>query len=492
MKKYPILFLIALIIGLTACGGDEEPTSDFSGANSGSSASSGGGAANTQPAANMPRPVQLAMLELNPTAYDGDLVEIVGRLSFRPRTPCDGEAQESPAAWQLAADNATIPVGGFDEQVRLLLHEEQTMRVVGRWMRWQGPVGCGSDAQQEQFRYLAVTRILWPNPLTHATLTPMAIDGSAAVAAEVSPTDDAIPESTGTPTSTMTTAPTANAATPTATPSPNNGAPQPTAINSATPSILSSPTASPAPGTPSATPSATPTAAATPSSHTATPTQPATFTLINQGQIDPEALAAAALKPLEIHSFSFTMDDLNEVSIAVAGEPGLDLVITVLDEFGSQVSATDNQPAGKIERIENLSLAQGNYTIQVQGQTGQSGSYMIMLLFADSYTYSFMDMIVYGQTASGTTNEENDHFWLFYGETGDVITIMAAPNDSGDLFLELYGPSAEIVSDFVDDGWEGEPEILSGFTLTNSGLFAIRVGEYNFNPMSYQLVVTAE
>ncbi len=440
------------------------------------------------------------MLDLNPTAYDGDLVEIVGRLSFRSRTLCDGKAQGSPATWQLTADNATILVGGFDEQIRLLLREEQTMRVVGRWTRWQGPVGCGSDAQQEQFRYLAVTRILWPNPLTNATLTPMAIADSTAVAEEVSPTINAIPESTGTPTSTMTITPTADAATPTPTPSPNNGTPQPTAINSATPSILtstplSSPTASPAPGTPSATPMATATAtaaAATPSSNTATPTQPATLTLINQGQIDPEALAAAALKPFEIHSFSFTMNDLDEVSIAVASEQGLNLVISVLDGFGSQVFASDNQPAGKIERIENLSLAQGNYTIQVRGQTGQSGSYMIMLLFADSYTYSFMDVIVYGQTVLGTTNEENDHFWLFYGETGDIITITAGPNDSGDLFLELYNPNAKIVSDFVDDGLEGEPEILAGFILTNTGLFAIRVGEYNFNPMTYQLVVTAE
>ena len=186
------------------------------------------------------------------------------------------------------------------------------------------------------------------------------------------------------------------------------------------------------------------------------------------------------------------MDDLDEVTIAVAGEPGLDLVITVLDEFGSQASASDNQPAGKIERIENLSLAQGNYTLQVRGKNGQSGSYMIMLLLTESYTYSFKDVIIYGQTVSGATGEENDHFWLFYGETGDVITIMAAPNGSGDLFLELYDPNAESVSGYVDDGLEGEPEILTGFTLTNTGLFAIQVGEYDFNPMTYQLVVTAD
>ncbi|MFQ5436682.1 MAG: hypothetical protein ACE5FD_17630 [Anaerolineae bacterium] len=60
--------------------------------------------------------------------------------------------------------------------------------------------------------------------------------------------------------------------------------------------------------------------------------------MINQGQIDPEELAGGSLKPREIHSFSFTMDDLDEVTIVVAGEPTTDLVISLVDEFGSQIS----------------------------------------------------------------------------------------------------------------------------------------------------------
>ncbi|MFQ5436681.1 MAG: hypothetical protein ACE5FD_17625 [Anaerolineae bacterium] len=227
MKKHLILMLSFFIISLSACGGDE--AADVSPTSSGTS---------VQRAASTPQQMQLAMLDLNPTAYDGDLVEIVGQLSFRPRIVCSGEVQESPATWQLTADDATIFVGGFDEQVRLLLHEEQTMRVVGRWIRWQGPVGCTDSAQQEQFRYLEVTRILWPSPLSNATLTPDAArpnaDGTAVANeptnGDETETDTAVANTlTFTPAPTLEQSPTEDAA---ATPTPNS---TPTALNSPTP-----------------------------------------------------------------------------------------------------------------------------------------------------------------------------------------------------------------------------------------------------------------
>lgn len=198
------------------------------------------------------------------------------------------------------------------------------------------------------------------------------------------------------------------------------------------------------------------------------------------------------MKPFEIHSFSFEIEDEDEVTITAAGEPGLNLVVSIVGDSGTPVLVMDNQPESGIERIENAALLPGSYTVQVRGSSGEAGNYLVMLLFSESFDYTFVDLIEYGQQVSEATEEENDHFWLFYGEAGDVVTITAVPTNQGDLFLELYDPGGENISDFVDDGLEGEPETLSGFRLPDTGLFAVRIGEYEFNPMTYQLVVTLD
>jgi hypothetical protein len=83
--------------------------------------------------------------------------------------------------------------------------------------------------------------------------------------------------------------------------------------------------------------------------------------------------------------------------------------------------------------------------------------------------------------------QDSEHFWLFAGEDGDTLTITAVPNATTDVFLELYGPDATRISaPFINSGGDGVTEQLE-FDLQETGLYAIRIGEWNFDPGSYQV-----
>jgi hypothetical protein len=74
------------------------------------------------------------------------------------------------------------------------------------------------------------------------------------------------------------------------------------------------------------------------------------------------------------------------------------------------------------------------------------------------------------------------------GNAGDVITIQASPNDGSDLFIELYDHEAfQIDEAYTNDGFSGDPEVLTDFTLPTTGFYAIRIGEYGFLPCNYTI-----
>jgi hypothetical protein len=62
---------------------------------------------------------------------------------------------------------------------------------------------------------------------------------------------------------------------------------------------------------------------------------------------------------------------------------------------------------------------------------------------------------------------------------------VADPDDSTDVFLEIYGPDANLISPaFISVGGNGVTEQLQ-WNLPEDGLYSIRVGEWNFAAGSY-------
>lgn len=472
-------------------------------------------------------PVSHAALAADPYGYQDSYLQLTGEFSKIPRLICGTSRHASPAGWGLTADSLMAMAAGYDSQLNSLIPPRLMITANGWWRQWQGLVGCGKTATIQTVWYLEVDDIVSPNPLVQVTLTRAGGDAIAAAATETAIPGEPLPatQTPVSPTATATaTMPDIGPDEPpdgTATPTPegedgpssdSDGTPTAGATASLIPTRRSglgvtltatatpgTATASPAPGigtaapptdTATATPTATTAAAGAP---TATPTSAAANLVVNQGPIVETEIVGAALTPNQTHSWEFTIDSSDVITINVAASNSLDIVISIFNQQGTPLIQQNNAAAGEIERISAFALpSPGEYQITIRAEQGNSGHYAMMFLLEDSYNFVGMGLLSLNGEAESALEASSDHFWFFEGQAREVVSIVVIPEDSSDLFLELYDPHGEEISGFVNDHPGGEQEQISLFTLPDAGIYAIRVGEYDFAESSYQIRLLAE
>jgi hypothetical protein len=235
---------------------------------------------------------------------------------------------------------------------------------------------------------------------------------------------------------------------------------------------------------------ATPTTAAV-ALPTAT-TGPSAFTVVDKGDLDAEELVTGNLASDESHAWGFSVDANDAITVSVAAEPGVDVMISIVDLLENTLWEQNLSPAGSVEAMVNAPLpSAGDYQVRLVSANSSAGSYAMMILFKDSYQFVAQDILDYGSSEAGTLEANNDHFWFFHGASGETITLSLTPFDSGDLFLEVYGPDGGNLTGFFDDTAAGETETLVDFDLPENGMYSIRMGEYDFLPSSYQITLNS-
>ena len=112
-----------------------------------------------------------------------------------------------------------------------------------------------------------------------------------------------------------------------------------------------------------------------------------------------------------------------------------------------------------------------------------------MFMDADSYSFIFRGRLLENSSRSDALAENNDHFWFFDVQGGESVSFSITPESGKDPYIELYDPAgARMLT--IDDTEGGEVESLDSYTLLDSGMYGIRVAEFEFLPMSYQIVLT--
>lgn len=461
----------------------------------------------TQPGAG---PIVLTVTELMsaPGLYRDALIQVTGLLRKQPLIVCDSDYHPSPATWGLAEEGVLALAGGFGEQVRSLLPDALTMTVEGRWRRWQGLVGCGKQAVEQEVWYLETSRIVSPSPITQVTLTPSGVEIVAITPTpELAPTLEGEIVSTPTPeeivvTPEPTTEPLVQASpttdlselNPTSTPTiPSNGTlPSATATGlTPTAGLTATPTLN-LTGTPGGTPS--PTVSGTPPTPTATTPSGATGQIVKKGNLYDEMFYDFVITSLGgglIDSWEVDIDEDEELYVyAVAPNPA-DIILSVLKDGQPIVNRQNTAPAGAPEFINNPNLSgAGTYEIQVLTVGGVSTEYGLTFYTDLEFTIVFPGIITSGSPRSAVEMPEGaSHYWFFVGSAGDDVTIELRPLGDEDPALDLYGPDGENI-DTVDFGLNGEEEVLEA-TLELSGLHAIGVDAYG-DALRYDLDLTIE
>lgn len=461
-------------------------------------------------------PVVLTVTELAaaPGLYRDTQVQLTGLFRKQPVLVCESDPHPPPATWALAEEGVTALAGGFDQEVRSLLPEGLLMTVEGRWRRWEGLVGCGKQAAPREVWYLEVARILSPTTLMMVTLTPPGAGSQEGTAVAEAPTQEGPPTTEGLPTDDLSLLPTpmleATPESPIATDTPGSypglpddapgtptaSSPQPTVplngtatldagggVATATPTLQGS--------TPAGTP--VPTVTGTPPSPTPSPTGGAQGQVVPKGDLYDldEEFASTTVAAGTIDSWTIELfEDESLIVHTIAAVPA-DLVLSVLKNGQAIINRQNTAPAGSPEVINAPTLpGEGIYEIQVSTQDGQAAEYAIIASVDPEYPYIFNGIVSPGSPRSAVQMPADAvHYWFFTGSAGDDFSLRLDPV-SGDAIIDLYGPGATYIES-IDNGAEGEEEVFE-LTLTESGLFAIRIMEIDGLSMTYNLAIELE
>jgi hypothetical protein len=455
--------------------------------------------------------VSPAELAAEPQSYLDELLQVTGQYRRGPVVICDGLTRFSPAEWVLTGEQGeesvpTLAVSGFENLVQPLLPVGMTVTVEGVWRYWRGPVGCGKEAPVEEVWYLELTEIISPSPIARVTLTPQGQQngGGSTVATPAGQTPEPVGTPGTEPSPTQESAPTATRANgsadptqqgPTATVSPTT---RPTEEVEETPTQgTPTPGATPATATatseatdePDATATATATATQAASGATATPTR----SVVDNGALDYMDLRGDFIGSSEMHSWQFQVRAGDVITIQVAARQETDVALTVLDPGGNRVVEQNNSPAGQIEQIAAMEASgTGAYRVLISEANHEETDYALLLLndsHEDYYNFVFSGLLSYGASRTADIPTETDQFWFFFGVAGDSINVNVAPDEATDIFMDLYEPDGSLMVNPIDTGGAGAAEQLLNYRLPSTGLFGIRVGEFDLQAGSYTILV---
>jgi len=168
--------------------------------------------------------------------------------------------------------------------------------------------------------------------------------------------------------------------------------------------------------------------------------------------------------------------------------PHLDLGLALFGPDKQLVAQIDNGSAGITESIADMVLPEaGDYLIEVRDLDHTAGRYTLAIALADEPLYSAGGDIAFGEVVQGQLPPEGSHDWGFIGQNHQRISVVITPNSrSIDPVLELYGADGRRLLE-LDEGFSGDPELITGFELPTSGPYIARVRNFSAEAGEYTI-----
>jgi hypothetical protein len=187
--------------------------------------------------------------------------------------------------------------------------------------------------------------------------------------------------------------------------------------------------------------------------------------------------------------WSFTIEEPSYVTLNLEPEDTpLDLTLTLINPFGQTLAQIDSGYAGDTEVAADIFLTDnGRYVVEVSDFFNLGGRYQLSLAIEDEPQFTNAGIIRAGEAIESRLPVNTQHVWTFDGAAGDLISIVLSPRDDQmDAILNLFGPDgSRLVA--LDEGFSGDPEVISGFELPVTGSYTIRVSSFADNGGLYSL-----
>lgn len=172
-------------------------------------------------------------------------------------------------------------------------------------------------------------------------------------------------------------------------------------------------------------------------------------------------------------------------------DPPLDLSLTLLGPDRQAVVRLEDGFAGMTEAAADVWLPHpGVYILEISDFLQNPGRYSLSLEISDQPRYGGGGPFAFGQVLQGALPANGRHYWVFSGVTGQRVSIVVEPGaPTFDAILELYGPDGgQLVA--LDEGFSGDPELISGYELPVTGEYAILVS--SFSPQGGPYTISLE
>ncbi len=206
------------------------------------------------------------------------------------------------------------------------------------------------------------------------------------------------------------------------------------------------------------------------------------------GEIQPGQTIENSLSGNAQHSWTFSGNAGNLVTIVLTPEDTFDAILELFAPDGRQLLSLDEGYSGDAEVSTGLELPlTGQYTIAVRSFAGDGGRYALSLDSGGDPLSNFYDAgnLVYGDTAEEILQANEAHAWFFLGKANDEISVKVAPLESNlDLNVWLLDGEVNRITE-VNATFTGEPETIAT-VLPADGQYLILVynelgtaGRYN-------------
>jgi hypothetical protein len=455
--------------------------------------------------------VSFEELIVDPDAFIGDHLQLAGDLFRAPLNNCNSKERVFPANWILSDGDLEIPVSNKSQELSRLGAGVSDVVLEGRWLHWQGLVGCGRKALAAEQWYLDADRIVSPNPIA---LVPVLTISPVQDVEETGPQLE-LPGPSGPPSS-----PTSSSVNEvgselieTSTPISQQGIVTQSAgvvtVAIATASVSITPTQGE--NESSILPTATPTPEVLDPVGSATSTVPPSLPTATE-TIDSPAVSTATESPIqttfrmaldvssietgrltnnEIHRWTHEITSTKQLTVSLASDFLLDLSVSIMDAGGRVIAQQNAAINGEPEILSGVTLMDpGIYDILVSSPSGEPGNYAILISDDESYPYIFQGTLLIDDAGNAVIAHDSDHFWHFTGTAGPAISISVIPTGDADFFLNLFGTDGVSLIRFHDETASGESEQIISFILPESGIYSLRIGEFNFGSGEYEIFLT--
>lgn len=190
----------------------------------------------------------------------------------------------------------------------------------------------------------------------------------------------------------------------------------------------------------------------------------------------------------DVWHFNAQSNQYATITIA-PNENDLDMVLTLIAPSGEVVAEVDYAFGGETETLTDfLLLESGSYSLYIREFFQKPGRYTLHFNLADAPLFSSGGQINLGQVIMGNLSGNPEQIWTFTGMAGQTIAIILTPTDNFDAILEFRDPNGRILIS-LDEGFSGDPEIISGFPLEISGDYQVAIRGFGDSSGSYTLSV---